>query len=156
MTSLSPLASKLFGLPGRARSRQHSQSRISAWPDWLRKAGIDIGQTPRGQVFDHFFLCIEAAINGYDIALVLEAHVSLDIAERRVGILLPQSRIIGSGFYDLFNPSARKARSVEQFITWLTQEGSRLTPRERLELSGFTRRPPNAMSNFAAKPGTSR
>ncbi|KRR29639.1 LysR substrate-binding domain-containing protein [Bradyrhizobium retamae] len=100
----------------------HMKSRISAWPDWFRKAGIDISQTPRGQVFDHFFLCIEAAINGYGIALVPEALVSLDIAEQRLGVLFPQARIIGSGFYGLFNPSARKARSVEQFITWLTQE----------------------------------
>ncbi|WOH63677.1 hypothetical protein [Bradyrhizobium sp. BWA-3-5] len=106
----------------------HEKPHLSAWPDW------DIGQTHEAKSLTTSSF-IEAAINGYGFVLVPEALVSLDIAERRLEILFPQSRIIGSGFYGLFNPSAHEARSVEQFIAWLTQQGSRLTPREDIDWS---------------------
>lgn len=111
----------------------HVKSRISAWSDWFRKAGLDLGETPRGQVFDHQFLCIEAAISGYGIALVPEALVSSDIAERRLSVLFPQVRLIGPGFHGLFNPSTREAPGVQRFISWLTKDESRSTPREDID-----------------------
>ncbi|XIA67606.1 hypothetical protein ACFIOY_19675 [Bradyrhizobium sp. TZ2] len=85
----------------------HMKGRISAWPDWFRKGGTNIGQTPRGQVFDHFFLSIEAR---YGIALVPEALVSMDIAERRLLFFLNHASL-AVGFYRLFERLSAQSKT---------------------------------------------
>lgn len=103
----------------------HIKSRISAWPNWFRKAGIQSNETLKGQVFDHFFLSLEAAINGSGIALAPKAMVTLDLHEGRLENAFPDISIIGSGFYGLYNAQDRSAHNVKRFVDWISLEGQR-------------------------------
>lgn len=100
----------------------HIKSRISAWPNWFRKAEIQSNETLKGQVFDHFFLSLEAAINGSGVALAPKELVAFDLEEGRLINAFPDISIVGSGFYGLYNGKDRSTYNVEKFINWLSLE----------------------------------
>jgi LysR family glycine cleavage system transcriptional activator len=105
----------------------HIKSRISAWPNWFRKAKILANETLKGQVFDHFFLSLEAAINGGGVALAPEALVAQDLSRGNLIHVVPETRLVGSGFYGLYNEADRSVHSVRKLIDWLTLEDTRQT-----------------------------
>ncbi|WP_334129781.1 LysR substrate-binding domain-containing protein [Sneathiella sp.] len=99
----------------------HIRSRISAWPTWLRNAGIDSSQTLKGQVFDHIFLSIAAAKNGVGICLTPRVFVEKELQEGSLVALCPDVRVVGSGFFALFDKQNRSIRNIEGLLDWLTQ-----------------------------------
>ncbi|MCW2307665.1 LysR substrate-binding domain-containing protein [Rhodobium gokarnense] len=106
----------------------HIRSRISAWPTWFRKAGIESSHTLQGQVFDHIFLAIAAAKNGAGICLTPRAFVEQELAEDRLVNLCPDIAVVGSGFFGLYDKQNRSLRNIEGLINWLIQRVPNGTP----------------------------
>lgn len=100
----------------------HMRSRISAWPNWFRKAGIEASETLKGQVFDHFLLSIAAAKSGAGICLVPRAFVEDDLREGRLVQLCPEIVVVGSGFFALYDKQNRSARNIERLIDWISRQ----------------------------------
>lgn len=109
----------------------HIKSRIAAWPNWFRKAGIESNQTLKGQVLDHFFLSIEAAKIGSGICLAPHALVEEDLKEGRLINLCPDIVVVGSGFYALHDKNSRSVRNIGRLLEWLTSEHSDSMPKHQ-------------------------
>lgn len=100
----------------------HTKSRISAWPNWFRKAGIVTNQTLAGQVFDHIFLSLASARSGAGICLCPHVFVEDDIRDGRLVNVFAENVIIGSGFYALYDKKSRGVHNIERLILWLMGE----------------------------------
>lgn len=110
----------------------HIKSRISAWPNWFRKSGIETSQTLSGQIFDHIFLGLASARSGAGICLCPRVFVEDELAAGRLVALFPEHFVVGSGFYALYDTKNRNLRNIERFIGWLRQDatGSETPPQD--------------------------
>ncbi|WP_417842599.1 LysR substrate-binding domain-containing protein [Thalassospira sp.] len=109
----------------------HIKSRISAWPHWFRKAGIEASQTLKGQVFDHIFLSITAAKNGAGICLAPKVLVEQELREERLVKLFPDTVVVGAGFYALYEKKNRSIRNIESLLDWLKLNGTSVNPEKQ-------------------------
>ena len=67
--------------------RRHSllthSTRPEAWAEWFAVAGLKAGPV-RGAAFEHFFMSIEAAVNGLGLALVPDFFVAEELNSGRL------------------------------------------------------------------------
>jgi LysR family glycine cleavage system transcriptional activator len=62
----------------------HSAALPDVWPEWLRAAGVG-GLAPAGTLtLDHFYLTLQAAVDGLGVAIGPAALVADDIADGRL------------------------------------------------------------------------
>ncbi len=97
----------------------HLKSRPDAWKRWFRANDITIGETVAGPYFDHFFLSLQAAINGLGAAIGPFALIRDDLASRRLVAPFPERTLIGPGFHVLYRTSTLKDRAGRLFLEWL-------------------------------------
>lgn len=101
----------------------HTSSLPRLWPDWLARAGVQALQPAAALTFDHFYLTLQAAIDGVGIAMGPVALVSDDLAAERLiapfaGPLLP------SRSYCSYVPESKASEDlVLRFRDWLETEG---------------------------------
>ena len=109
--------------PGEIQSRTllHLKSRPDAWARWFEVAGISVGETLQGPYFDHFFLSLQAAINGMGIALAPEALISDDLEQGRLTQLFAGLKVEGPGFHCLYRSSGSVDRHVKVMLDWLLE-----------------------------------
>ncbi len=98
----------------------HLNSRPDAWSRWFKHAKIATPQTLIGQYYDHFFLSLQAAINGLGIALAPHVLVSDDIAQGLLVQLCRDHTLEGPGFHCLFREKFLSDRNKAPFLKWLT------------------------------------
>lgn len=97
-------------------------SSMDAWPRWFCLAGLDVpGQLP-GPVFDHQFLCMQAAMNDLGIALAPWCLLEEDIHADRLRPLFAQPRLSGYGVYAQYRADNPQAALARQFIDWLAMQ----------------------------------
>ena len=100
----------------------HSAGLPNVWPDWLRAAGV-AGLVPGGSLtLDHFYLTLQAAVDGLGVAIAPAALVSDDVSEGRLvkpfaGPTLPEWRYFAY-VREKGSPDAARA-----FRDWLVQAG---------------------------------
>ena len=97
----------------------HMRSRSHAWKQWFGRHGVATPETIGGPFFDHFFLSLQAAINGLGVAIGPYALIEDDIASGRLVAPLPGHTVAGPGFHLLYRRSVLKERAGEAFISWL-------------------------------------
>jgi len=124
----SPALLQRLPLRGPEDMRQHTLLHTSSlprlWPDWLAKAQIPALRPAAALTFDHFYLTLQAAIDGIGIAMGPTALVSDDLAAGRlvaplVGPCLP------SRSYCTYVPDGKSADDlVVLFRSWLEREAS--------------------------------
>tara|TARA_R110000764_G_scaffold110653_2_gene197321 strand:+ start:27276 stop:28202 length:927 start_codon:yes stop_codon:yes gene_type:complete len=102
----------------------HIKSRISAWPNWFRKAGIETSQTLSGQIFDHIFLGLASARSGAGICLCPRVLVEDELKSGRLVELFPELYVVGPGFYALYDTKSRNLRNVQRLIDWLKHDAT--------------------------------
>jgi LysR family glycine cleavage system transcriptional activator len=103
----------------------HLKSRPDAWKRWFRANGIVIGETIAGPYFDHFFLSLQAAINGLGAAVGPFALIQDDLASRRLVAPFPERTLVGPGFHVLYRTSTLKDRAGRLFLDWLLEQAKR-------------------------------
>ncbi|WP_345817081.1 transcriptional regulator GcvA (plasmid) [Paraburkholderia sp. PREW-6R] len=102
----------------------HTSSLPRLWPDWLASVHMSALRPAASLTFDHFYLTLQAAIDGIGIAMGPTALVSDDLAAGRLiepfaGPRLP------SRSYCTYVPADRSAdNAVLLFRTWLEHEGT--------------------------------
>src|SRR5258708_27202389 len=102
----------------------HTTSLPRLWPDWLARAQISALRPAATLTFDHFYLTLQAAIDGIGIAMGPTALVSDDLAAVRLvgpfaGPRLP------SRSYCTYVPDERSADDgIVLFRSWLDGQGS--------------------------------
>ncbi len=94
-------------------------TRPEAWAEWFAAAGLR-GSTPRGPAFEHFFMSIEAAVNGLGLALVPDFFVTQELRDGRLIDPLPQLRVQRPGGYYLLCLKGRdREPAIRAFRNWL-------------------------------------
>ena len=103
----------------------HTSSLPRLWPDWLARAQISALRPAAALTFDHFYLTLQAAIDGIGIAMGPTALVSDDLAAGRLVAPFAGPRL-PSRSYCTYVPDGRSADDViVLFRSWLEREGMR-------------------------------
>jgi LysR family glycine cleavage system transcriptional activator len=102
----------------------HTLSLPRVWDDWLAKAGAADLKPNATLVLDHFYLTLQAALDGVGIAMGPTALVSNDLAEGRLlapfdGPLLP-----ARSYCAYLSEAAEKEPLPVAFRSWLGLEGN--------------------------------
>lgn len=106
----------------------HTSSLPRLWPDWLASARIPALKPAATLTFDHFYLTLQAAIDGIGIAMGPTALVSDDLAAGRLVAPFAGPRL-PSRSYCTYVPDAKFGDElVVLFRSWLEREGARSGP----------------------------
>ncbi|MEK9969860.1 MAG: transcriptional regulator GcvA [Ferrovibrio sp.] len=94
-------------------------TRPQAWAEWFAATGLK-GHAPRGPAFEHFFMSIEAAVNGLGLALVPDFFVARELADGRLVEPLSAYRLQRPGGYYLLCLKGREREpAIRRFRNWL-------------------------------------
>lgn len=106
----------------------HTSSLPRLWPDWLARAQLSALRPAAALTFDHFYLTLQAAIDGIGIAMGPTALVSDDLAAGRLVEPFAGPRL-PSRSYCTYVPDEKSTDAViVLFRAWLEREGMRSRP----------------------------
>ncbi len=95
-------------------------TRAHAWEDWLRSCGIQNFKPKRMLSFGHFFMSLEAALEGRGIAILPEVLIEPEIASGKLRILFHKAESDG-GYYLLFPKITGSEQKVANFQQWISR-----------------------------------
>jgi LysR family glycine cleavage system transcriptional activator len=101
----------------------HTSSLPRLWPDWLASAGIPALRPAAALTFDHFFLTLQAAIDGMGIAMGPTALVSDDLAAGRLVAPFAGPRLPSRSYCTYIADEKSSHDLVALFRAWLESEG---------------------------------
>ena len=96
---------------------------MDVWPRWFALAGLEVPPQLPGPVFDHQFLCLQAAMNDLGLAMVPWCLLEEDIRADRLRPRFARPRLPGPGVYALYRTESPLSGLARQFIDWLGQQG---------------------------------
>jgi LysR family glycine cleavage system transcriptional activator len=96
----------------------HSDTRPDAWHHWLQAAGVK-AKCRKKQSFDHFYLTLQAAVDGLGVALGPMPLIDDELASGRLVAPLEGPRIDARGYWWVARREVANAPLVEQFCRWL-------------------------------------
>lgn len=104
----------------------HTSSLPRLWPDWLASAQIPALRPAATLTFDHFYLTLQAAIDGIGVAMGPTALVADDLAAGRLVAPFSGPRL-PSRSYCTYVPDGKSGSELAVlFCSWLEREGARL------------------------------
>lgn len=104
----------------------HVTSMPRLWQDWLNESGHrDL--VPAGSLtFDHFYLTIQAALDGLGVAMGPTALVADDLAAGRLVTPFPEVSLPARSYFAYLPKSRDLDPSSLRFCDWLEKQGSRM------------------------------
>jgi LysR family glycine cleavage system transcriptional activator len=103
----------------------HTSSLPRLWPDWLAKAQISAVRPASILSFDHFYLTLQAAIEGIGVAMGPTALVSDDIAAGRLVEPFAGPRLPSRSYCTYVAEGTSADDVIVLFRAWLEREGLR-------------------------------
>jgi LysR family glycine cleavage system transcriptional activator len=101
----------------------HTSSLPRLWPDWLASVGIPALRPAAALIFDHFYLTLQAAIDGMGIAMGPTALVADDLAAGLLVAPFAEPRL-PSRSYCTYVPDRKPVHDLAVlFRSWLEREG---------------------------------
>lgn len=101
-----------------------TETRPGDWPDWLQAAGLGLVPQARRLRLDHFFVTLQAAMDGLGLAVAPFPVLDGDVAAGRFVTPFPTIRVPREPYYALVPDDADKTRSLRALLRWLVAEGS--------------------------------
>ncbi len=102
-----------------------TETRPGDWTDWLNQAGLQSMAEPRRRVFDHFFVTLQAVVDGLGLGIGPLPVLQADVTAGRLLTPLPTLAVARRGYVALVPFDADKTSSLARFIEWLKAEGAR-------------------------------
>jgi LysR family glycine cleavage system transcriptional activator len=102
----------------------HTSSLPRLWPDWLASAQMPGLRPAASLTFDHFYLTLQAAIDGIGIAMGPTALVSDDLAAGRLVAPFAGPRLPSRSYCTYVPDEKLGDERVELFRSWLEREGA--------------------------------
>lgn len=101
----------------------HVTSMPRLWSDWLTEAGEPALNPKTSLSFDHFYLTIQAAIDGLGVAMGPTALIADDLAAGRLIAPFPAISLPARSYF-AYSPEARRDDPhIAVFCDWLEQQG---------------------------------
>ena len=101
----------------------HTSSLPRLWPDWLANAQIAALKPAASLTFDHFYLTLQAAIDGIGIAMGPTALVSDDLAAGRLVAPFESPRLPSRSYCTYVADEKAGDELVVLFCSWIEREG---------------------------------
>jgi LysR family transcriptional regulator, glycine cleavage system transcriptional activator len=102
-----------------------SETRPGDWADWLERAGLPQSAEQRRRVFDHFFVTLQAVVDGLGIGIGPLPVLQGDLAAGRLLTPFPTIVVPRTGYVALIPLDANKSSALTKFIKWLVAEGAK-------------------------------
>ncbi len=102
----------------------HTSSLPRLWPDWLASAQMPALRPAASLTFDHFYLTLQAAIDGIGIAMGPTALVADDLAAGRLVAPFPLPRLLSRSYCTYVPEEKSGDELVALFRSWLEREGA--------------------------------
>lgn len=97
-----------------------SVTRPNELSTWLTRAGIDPASIRVRQRYDHFYVALQAIINGYGCGIGSLQVLEHEIAAGRIEVPFPEVTTPGVE-YQLIQPATGEHPLAERFVAWLSQ-----------------------------------
>ncbi|OLL32311.1 transcriptional regulator [Burkholderia sp. SRS-W-2-2016] len=105
----------------------HTATYPGLWTEWLAASG-HAGLVPRqSQQLDHFYLTLQAAIDGLGIAMGPTALVALDVEEGRLVFPFDGPALPAWRYCSYVRDARREDPAIAIFLTWLRELGQRFS-----------------------------
>lgn len=101
-----------------------SETRPGDWADWLESAGLSSRPEQRRRVFDHFFVTLQAVIDGLGIGVGPLPVLQADVAAGRLVTPFPEIKVPRTGYVALIPLDANKTTALKNLIDWLITQAS--------------------------------
>jgi LysR family glycine cleavage system transcriptional activator len=102
----------------------HTLSLPRLWNDWLAEAGVADLKPEAGLILDHFYLTLQAALDGIGIAMGPTALVSDDLAHGRLVTPFPGPLLPARTYCTYVLEAKQKDERAVAFRSWLEREGN--------------------------------
>ncbi|MGI8525549.1 MAG: transcriptional regulator GcvA [Pseudolabrys sp.] len=100
----------------------HMASRERGWPFWLKMAGLDEIEIGHSTAYGHFFMAIQAAIEGKGIALVPTVLIESELNSGSLVTLFKNKKVTAGAYYFLCRESEWQSPKIKHFRDWLLKE----------------------------------
>jgi len=96
----------------------HTETRVDAWTDWLRRSKTTDIDASKGQRFEHFYFLLEAAVAGLGVAMAPRPLVMEDL---KLGRLVAPFGFVRSGrqYCLLYPTELAGVAKVRTFRSWI-------------------------------------
>lgn len=94
----------------------HLKSRPHAWKQWFELCGHGSADTPPGPYYEHFFLSLQATINGLGVAVGPLCLVEDDLTGGRLIAPFSKHILAGPGFHVLYPLAKMRMRHHRAFL----------------------------------------
>ncbi len=101
-----------------------SETRPGDWADWLARAGLPHRPDGRRRVFDHFFVTLQAVVDGLGVGIGPLPVLHADLAAGRLLAPFPAITVPRTGYVALVPLDADKSSVLSGFVEWLVAEGA--------------------------------
>jgi LysR family transcriptional regulator, glycine cleavage system transcriptional activator len=98
-----------------------SETRPGDWTDWMERAGLSQRADQRRGTFDHFFVTLQAVIDGLGVAVGPLPVLEIDV-DQRLLTPFPAITVPRTGYVALIPFDANKTSALTRFIEWLVAE----------------------------------
>jgi DNA-binding transcriptional LysR family regulator len=100
-----------------------TETRPGDWIDWLDHAGLAQPAGQRRQIFDHFFVTLQAIMDGLGIGIGPFPVLAADLEAGRLVAPCPDILVPRAGYVALIPFDADKTASLTAFVDWLVAQG---------------------------------
>jgi len=101
-----------------------SETRSGDWTDWLERAAQPHRAEQRRRVFDHFFVTLQAVVDGLGIGVGPLPVLQTDVAAGRLLTPFPMIEVPRTGYVALVPFDVSKTSFLSSFIDWLIAKGA--------------------------------
>jgi LysR family glycine cleavage system transcriptional activator len=101
-----------------------SETRPGDWADWLARAALPHRAEQRRRVFDHFFVTLQAVLDGLGLGIGPLPVLQTDVVAGRLLTPFPAIQVPRTGYVALGPFDVSKTSVLTSFIDWLVAEGS--------------------------------
>jgi DNA-binding transcriptional LysR family regulator len=100
-----------------------SETRPGDWADWLDRADLPHRSEWRRRIFDHFFVTLQAVVDGLGIGIGPFPVLQADLESGRLLTPFPSICVPRTGYVALVPFDANKTPVLANFENWLAAEG---------------------------------
>ncbi|MGH1571414.1 transcriptional regulator GcvA [Methylobacterium sp. P31] len=108
----------------RGHTLLHTSSLPRLWDDWLFAAGLAGLETAAALTLDHFYLTLQAALDGVGIAMGPTALIADDLEQGRLVAPFLTPSLPARSYCTYVRDNRQSDEPIASFLSWIEQEGN--------------------------------